>query len=340
MAAEDIEHETEIRRTRSVVPVVLAVTALALLVGVALGRSGDDAGEAARTPSTTSTSSPPQTRPARLPVVRLVAHADDGPRPATTAEGPGTVGGGDTFEAIQATPVVTDGLVVALVDGGTLVAGRPGGTFRQVGPEAPASSLVASNERGHVWVVTPEDDLLLVHLEGLETLVRIPLDGDRVLGPASFGVVTRSPDGVVSWRRPSFDPTPIGIPSDREAVDAGGDVVLVEVPEGPGDVRRLEAWSVVTGRLVRDFAVSGDQRAAVLATDGSAVALPQEVGWVVRDTATGDQRGTLPASFSDPVWIGDGRFAVQVDGGAAVSDGSALAPRWRIWALAEQSPEG
>jgi hypothetical protein len=338
MAAEDIEHETEIHRTRSGVPALLAVAVLALLVGIALGLSADDAPEEAPTPTTSTTSTPPQTPPARLAVVHLIAHTEDGPRPATTADAPGTVGGGDTFEAIQATPVVTDGRVVALVDGGTVVAGRPGGTFRAVGPETPTSMLVASNEPGHVWAVTPEDDMRLVDLDGLETLVRIPLGGDRVLGPASFGVVTRSPDGVVSWRRPSFDPTPIGIPSDRVALDAGGDVILVEVPDGPGDVRRLEAWSVVTGRLVRGYAVSGDQRAAVLATDGSTVAVPQAVGWIVRDTATGEQRGTLPASFSDPVWIGGGRFAVQVDGGAAVSDGSALAPRWRIWALAEQSP--
>lgn len=341
MVDDDIEHHTEIRRTGQRLPVWAGVLALVLVCGAILAWPGGDDDPAPRAAATTTPASSARTSAplGDLPVVHLVAETDRGPRPATTRDGPEPTmtSAGSRFEVMQAGPVVTDGRIVLLADGGLFV-GRPRAWFDRVGLPHPVAGLLISNEPGHVWVVVPGNQLALIDLDGIDPPVRLPLDADRVLGPASFGVVTVSPDGAVSWRRPSFDPAPVAVPSGRRAVDAGGDVVLVEGSQPGRGVRQLEARSVVDGSLLQRFAVSGAQRTAVLATDGSAAALPQSAGWIVRDVATGDQLGALPGAFGDPVWIGGGRFAVLVDGGVAVSDGSQLAPPWAVWALAEQSP--
>lgn len=296
-----IEHQTEIRRTRRsptaflalVGTIVLAVAVLLLL----WGSDGDDqGGEAA--PEPTSTSTPSTARPTPLPVVHVIADTDDGPQPATTASGPGT-DPGDRFEAVQSTPVLTDGRIAVLVDG---------------------------------------DELSLVSLDGIPNRVRIPLDGDRVLGPATFGVVTVGSDGAVAWRRPSFDPSPVPLPSGRTAVDAGGEVVLVERSLGDEVGQGFELLAVTDGAVVQDFLVGPSDRAAALAPDGSVVALPSGFGWTVRDVSSRAELGSLPRAPGIPVWIGDGRFAVLVDGAVVVSDGRQLSPPWRVRDLAERSP--
>lgn len=334
MAHEGIEHHTEIRRARWSMPVVVVAGVLALIAAaVVLRADGDPTTDA--TP-TTAPSVQPETRPAPLAVVHVVADTDHGPRPATTANGPSTAGR-STVEPVQATPVLTDGQIVVLMEGGAVLAGRPGDVFRPVGPDAPGAALVASNEPGHVWVVAPEDELVLVAIEGVDPPVRIPLGGDRILGPASFGVVTVGDDGAVSWRRPSFDPTPVLVPAGRTPVDAGGGFVLVELSPGGGWERVFEVLTVTEGAVVGGFRGRSD-RSAALAPDGGTVAIPDAAGWTVRDARSGADRGALPAAPGDPVWIGDDRWAILSDGTVAVSDGTVLSPPWRLRALAEQSP--
>lgn len=334
MAEYGVEHHTEVRRERRLAPVVVAAVVLALIVGFALLRSDDDPVIDA-TP-TTSSIVPPDTRPARLAVVHVVADTEGGPRPATTADGPAKAGG-TTFEAIQATPIVTEGQIVVLVEGGTVLAGRPGGSFRPVGPDSPSSALVASNEPGHVWVVGPEDELVLVDLDGLDPPVAIPLGGDRALGPATFGVVTVREDGAMSWRRPSFDPVVVPAPVGRVPVDAGGGLVLVERPTRRGGVRVFEVLTVVEGALVGGFRGESD-RPAALAPDGATVLVPDADGWTVRESRSLAERGALPAAPGHPVWVGGDRWALLVDGRVAVSDGTERSPPWRLRALAERSP--
>lgn len=335
MADDDIQHHVEVRRGRRVGP-VLVVVGLALVAAFALGlRDGGGPPEAA---TATSTSSPPTTRTGPLPLVHIIADTDRGPRPATTADGPGGPTADGAFEAVQATPIVTEGQVVVLVDGGTVLAGRPGEGFRTVDVGGPASALVASNEPGHVWVVASEDELQLVDIEGTDPPVRIPLGGERVIGPATFGVVTVDAAGRASWRRPGFDPAPLSPFGGNRAVDAGGGFVLVEAPAQPGGPRVFRTVSAVDSTAIRRFAVRDPDRPVVLATDGTAVALPVDDGWLVQDSITGQPRGSLPSAPGTPVWIGDGRFALLVAGVVATSDGSELAPPWRVRDLAEQSP--
>lgn len=335
----ELEHRTEIRRSGRTGPLGIAVAVLVAVVALVLAtRDDSDDAATAPAPSPPTTAAPTSTLPRRLATVHVVADTDAGPRPATTARGPDDAAGGAAFQALQAVPVLTDGRIVVLVDGGTLLSGRPGAAFQSVGLGAPSGLLVASNEPGHVWVRTPEDELALVDLDGADAPVRVPLDGDRVVGPAAFGVVTVSDSGRTSWRRPSFEPAPIDLPAGHAPLDAGGDLVLVAGSTGRDSARQLEVWSVADGTLVRAFGPAGAGRPAVLATDGTAVALPRPEGWSVLDARTGAELGLLPGAPDAPVWIGDGRFAVLVDGRVEVSDGTQLAPPWRLRALAERSP--
>lgn len=335
MPGDAMHQHSEIHRTRGAA-VWLGALAVVAMVGF-LVWAGQDGGSPDTAPPTTS-SSTTSTLPRRLPVLPVVADTDAGPRPATTADAPDASADSAGFETIQATPIATDGRIALLVDGGNLLVGRPRGAFEPVDLDVPSSGLVASNEAGHVWVVTPGDDLALIALDGSDPPVRIPLDGDRVLGPAPFGVVTVRADGAVSWRRPSFDPVVLAGPPGAVAVDAGGDAVLYEEPRAPGGGRAFTIRSVVVGVTVQAFGPSDAERAAVLATDGSMVALPHAAGWIVHDVASGEQRGSLPRATGEPVWVGGSRFAVLVDGVVSLSDGATLAPPWRLRALAEQSP--
>ena len=250
MAGDDREQHGEVRQRRSAAAWVAAI-AVVVLVGLVVWAGQEDAPSQAMPP--TSTTAVPTTRPGPLPVLHVVADTDAGPRPATTASAPDAAADGTPFEALQATPVVTDGQVALLVDGGAVLVGRPGGAFAAIDLGVPSSALVASNEPGHVWVRLPGDELALVDLDGTDPPVRIALDGDRVLGPATFGVVTVSDAGVVSWRRPSFDATAVAVPPGRTPLDAGGGSVLVERPQGGGGERVFEVFTVDEGALVGGF---------------------------------------------------------------------------------------
>ena len=334
MAGDDVEQHGEIRRTRGVAVWVLVLGVAALVALLVWAGSDDAPSEAA--PSTTATSAP-STLPRPLPVLHVVADTDTGPRPATTASAPGDGAASVPFEAIQATPITTDGRVVLLVDGGAVLVGRPGGGFGAIDLGLPTAALVASNEPGHVWVVAPRDELALVDLDGIDPPVRIPLDGDRVLGLGTFGVVTVGDEGTVSWRRQSFDPTPVAVPPGRTALDAGGGSVLVERPRGGDGERVFEVLTVAEGALVGGFRGESD-RPAALSPDGATVALPSVEGWSIHDVRSLAVRGSLPAAAGDPVWVGEDRWAILTDGVASLSDGTTLSPPWRLRALAEQSP--
>ncbi len=334
MAGDDVEQHGEIRRTRGA-PAWLLVLGVAALVALLVWAGRDDAPSEAA-PSTTATSVP-STLPRPLPVLHVVADTDAGPRPATTAGAPDAGAAGIAFEALQATPITTDGRVVLLVDGGAVLVGRPGGGFAAIDLGLPTAALVASNEPGHVWVVAPRDELALVDLDGIDPPVRIPLGGDRVLGPGTFGVVTVGDDGAVSWRRPSFDPSLVAVPPGRTALDAGGGSVLVERTRSDDGERTFEVLTVAEGALVGGVRGESD-RPAALAPDGGTVAIPNAEGWTVHDVRSLQAHGSLPAADGDPVWVGEDRWAVLVDGTVSLSDGTTLSPPWRLRALAEQSP--
>lgn len=138
-------------------------------------------------------------------------------------------------------------------------------------------------------------------------MVRVPVGDDRVLGPARPGVVTMAGDGVLSWRRPGADAAPIPVPSDRTAIDAGGELVLVEAPVVGDGIRRFETWSIVGARLVQTFAVRTSDGSPRLAPDGGVAALPERTGFVVHDATSGERIAAFPLSgFPDahPVWVG------------------------------------
>jgi len=342
-----IEHEAELRSTGRRLPAVLVLLVLVVAV-VALLRDGGDAdGDAAPAPPPTATPTSETlttTRPARVPPVLAVADAGGGPVPTAAASDDHTrfPPPEATYEALQAQPLAVDGTVVVLADGGRLLAGEPGGVFERIGPDGPVSRLVPSNEPRHVWAGVAERELALVSLDGGEPSVRIPVGDDRVLGPASFGVVTVGPDGTVWWRRPSFEPLRLELPSGRQAVDVGGDTVLLEVAATGDDVRRFETWSLSERRLVRNLAVRTSDRPAILALDGRTAALPTPTGWQVLDLATGSERSRLPPSGLpgvDPVWVGGDHFAVAVGPHLVeISDSVRHRPRWPVVALAEASP--
>ncbi|MFP5322355.1 MAG: hypothetical protein ACLGIC_10980 [Acidimicrobiia bacterium] len=346
MAADDIEHQAEIRSSGARAPALVVLLALVGVVVALVVRAGDDGPHAATPPpappSTPTSETLTTTRP---PAVEVLAVTDVGGGPVPVRATSDRVTRRPpieaTFEALQATPIAVDGQVVALADGGRLLAGTPGEVFEPFGPEGPVSEVVASNEPRHVWARVTEAELALVRLDGGEPRVRIPVGDDRVLGPASFGVVTVGPEGTW-WRRPSFDPTPVLLPGDRQPLDAGGDLVLVEAPEADERLRRFETWSIVDGRAVQTFLVRRADRPALISPDGTTVALPERRGFAIRDATSGAERGELPPSAipgAAPVWVGGHHFAVAAGAHVVlISDSIRHRPRWPVSALAEASP--
>jgi len=338
MADREIEHHAEVRRGRPWAAALLAVLALAA-IGALLLVGGRDGGSAegprpAVTPST-GTSVPD------APLVHAVADTAGGPAPASTSRPPVAHPGDAGFEALQATPIVTDGLVVVLADGGTLLAGAPGQAFRSVLPRTPVSALAGSEQPGQVWAVTAPREATLIDVRDGSPVASLALGGDRVLGPAGAGLVTVAGDGALTWRRPGFDPAPVPLLPGRTLVDAAGGVVLVErPPDGATGARVFEIFAADGGELVGGArtppGTSGGP--AVLAPDGRTVALPEPDGWIVRDVRSLREVGRLPAVPGDPVWIGADRWAVLVDGRIAASDGTERTMPWRVRALAEMSP--
>lgn len=346
MDGPEVEHRVEIRREGRATPLWIGVAVLAAIVAVVLGgRDGDATAGGERSPGTapapaptseTPTTGAPPAPPPVLGVARggegggaLVPVSSAGPGPVLTGGGPSSVSDGSR-------PVATTGRVAVLADDGTLHAGSPGETFAVVA--CCVDELVPSNEPHHVWVRSG-DEVALVDLDGGPTGVRLPLDGDAVVGPASFGLVTVGDDGTVRWRRPSFDPVDLPTPHDRQVLDSGGEMVLTGSLAAPGRAR-YELWSIVEGVLVQAHDVAlpdGSSIGGVLAADGSAVALRARGGWQVHARADGALLDVLP-HLGEPVWVGGAHFAVLAGRQLIVSELDPPLPGHAFVLLAEQSP--
>lgn len=340
----EISHRTEIRQGRPVLPAALALLALGGVVTLlALGRDGTDVAPApdtvapATVPATPTSETLTTTSPPTVPPALGLAATVDGLEPVSSEVPPRPVGdrtGSDGQRSI-AEVVTTDGLVVVRTTDGEVLAGRPGDGLAPVVPGA--LGLHPSNEPGHVWVEA-EGEVELVMVPGGGTVTELDIGDSRVLGPASFGVVTVDVEGAVRWHRPLFAPAPVELPEDRIAIDAGGDFVLAETPSARPGSRRIELWRITDGRFWQSFEVApGVGGAAVLAPTGSHVAVPQEGGWSVRDSTTTYERGELPAGPT-PVWLGWRRFGAVHDGRVLVSDGTTPGRDGAWVALAEQAP--
>lgn len=337
-----IEHRTEIRRANRTTPLWIAVVLASVLAVVVLGDRGGDGETAPIVPPTTADSGPPTsetlttTSPREQLAVFGVTTTPQGLLPISSTVGPAR----DARALAHALdllgpPVMTDGRVVVLA-GGAILAGRPGEPFVEV-VSCCAEGLHPSNESGHVWVHSG-DEAALIQLDGGGTVTELPLADDEIVGPASFGLVTVDDEGGVRWRRPHFEPLDIPVPEGRVAVDSGGYTVLLASPADAGRHVLLERLSIRDGGVRWfDTAEDGSRTPAVLSPDGAFAAVRTADGWRIRDSADRRPRGTLRTDVA-PAPVGGARFAVVVDGHVLLSDGSELAPRWSILAVAEQSP--
>lgn len=345
MAGSDLEHRTEIRRANRATPIWIGVVVLAAVVTFVLGRDAGGTDEGASPSSSTSIPSTPTsetlttTSPRELPPVFGVTSAPRGLLPLSTSVGPASdpVDGSGPVTGPIDPPVVTGERVVVLTEDARLHAGAPGEPFRPVA--CCWDELHPSNERDHVWGrAGPTVTLIDLDRPSTAPAVRLDVGDERILGPASFGVVTVDGDGLVRWHRPSFDPEPVGLPDDRRPLDAGGERLLLAAPAVDGRAARLEVASITFYGVLHTFELpAGASHDGVLAPDGSSVALPVSGGWEVRDAADGELRGRLP-KVDRPVWVGGTRFAGLVDDRIVVSDGGELPLRWPVLAVAERAP--
>lgn len=348
MDGPEVEHRVEIRRERRTGPIWVGVLVLAAIVVVVLGGRGGDGSAGGERSSTTTpgdaatgeplTTSAPPGPPPVYGVARgvhgdgaLVPASSDGGEPPRSEVGPSSL---DRASA----PVVTAGRVAVLADDAGLFAGSPGEPFTAVA--CCFDQLVPSHEPHHVWARS-EDEIALVDLDVGRTRVRIPHGGDVVVGPASFGVVTRGGDGTLRWRRPSFDPVDLPVPPDRQVLDSGGELVLAASLAAPGRAR-YELWSITEGAVVHVLERAlppGSSSGGALAPDGSVVVVRARGGWEVRDGPDGSLLDVLPA-VGEPVWIGGGHVAVLAGRQLLVSgDGhEPPVPGHTFVRLAEQSP--
>jgi hypothetical protein len=340
VSGTDLEHRTEIRRANRTTPIWIGLVVLTAIVALVVGR-GDDDGEAAPDPRPTTVPATPTsetlttTSPRGLPpVYGLTPAGGKGALFAfSTATGPSGPSG-LAVDQVQAA-VTTDDVVVVLA-GGRVHAAAPGEPFEEV-VGCCNEGLHPSNEPGHVWV-RDDGEVALVLLEGGGTVTQLEVADGEVLGPASFGVVVLGVDGIVRWHRPSFEPTELLLPGDRQAIGSGGERLLVAVAASGGDPGRFEVWSTTgNGILSTHELPEGADPEGRLAPDGSVVLVPAPGGWEARDAATGLLHGTLP-KVADPVWVGGTRFAAALDDRLVVSDSGELPLRWPVSAVAEQSP--
>lgn len=334
----DIEHRTEIRGGRRTWAILACVIVLGLVAAIVLAGGGDEEGDRTDAGPTAADADPTTTPAAEDPPgILVLADSETGPVAARTDEE--ELGRGDpstAFEAIQAPAVSTGDWVVALVDGGTLLAGEPGGPMRAIGPDTQVSRLVASDRPGHVWAGIAEGALGLVDVASGDVVAKLGVGPGRVVGPAADGVVVAEPEGGASYRRLGADPEPVPLPVAEVAIDAGAGLVLTEGPaDGAEGARRFHVRSL-DGTVVRSFGVPTSSRPGALATDGSVVALPTPDGWVVRATLSAEALGSLPPEPGDATWIGDGRFAVYSLGAVELSDGTRLDPAWLVRSLVDR----
>ncbi len=348
----DVEHRSEIRRANRLRPIWLGGTIVVAVLATFLGLGDSSSQDAASPPATTTTettapASPTSetlttTAPRRLAPVFAITPSARGGLPFSTDVSPASSGAPATSDLVDVQPpaVVTEGRIAVRSARGELLAGRPGASFTSVA--CCFDDLHPSNEPHHVWAIEA-DQAVLVDLDRGRTSTVLPIGGDAVVGPASFGIVTMRPDGTSRWRRPGFDPLDLAIPADRVVLDSGGGLVLVAAPgaEADGSRRGLEVRSLADGALVQSYGVDDVvELGGVLSPEGTTVAVRIDEGWVIRDAVLGRAYGTLPAGV-EPVWVGDRRFA-GVTGGRLVTSGApdlgADAPSVVAVAVAERSP--
>jgi len=333
MAAPD--PRSDIRRANRTTPLWIAIAVLAVVVGLVV-RDGDDGDrEVAGDAGSTTAADPATTAAPEEAVVHGIADGEAGPVAASSDDDDLPPGDASSdYEALQAPVVSTGGWVVALVDGGTLLAGELGQAMAPVGPGTPVSRLVASDRPAAVWVGVAEGRFGLVDLTAGEVVEEVEVGPGWTVGPATGGVVVAEPDGGATSRRPGETPAPVPLPPGSTAVDAGGDLVLADGPTAPDGGRTFTVLRL-DGTVVRTFEVEASTRPGAIATDGSTVAVPVPDGWEVRDVESGELLGSLPPEPGDAAWVGDGRFAVYALGRVVLSDGREVEPPWLLRALAD-----
>jgi len=328
----DTDVRDPIRRANRTTPLWIGIAVVAVIVGL-VARDGDDERRVAGDRPGTTTTTPAD----EDVVVHGIAAGALGPVAASSASD--ELASGDAaadFEALQAPVVSTGGWVVALVDGGTLLAGRVGEAMSPVGPATPVTRLVASDRPGAVWAGIAEGTFGLVDLASGDVTEEVAVGPGWVVGPSTGGVVVAEAAGDATLRRPGE--APLAVPLDgASAIDAGGDLVLAEAAPGPAGTRTFRVHRL-DGTIVRTFEPAASSRPGAIASDGSAVALPVPEGWEVRDVATGRVLGALPPEPGDAAWVGDGRFAVYALGRVVLSDGGEVEPPWRLRGLADAGP--
>lgn len=340
MDGTDVEHRAEIQRENRTTPIwvglVVLVAIAALVTG---GGSGDEAGSGPGTVPATPTSETLTTTSPGAPAVYGLTRTQRGLLPLSTAVAPmadSPTGVPDEIE-VRGEPVVTGDQVAVLDRDQALWVGAPGGSFTFGG--CCWHELHPSNEPGHVWGrADVRVELVDLGAPYADRRVTLEVGDEQVLGPATFGVVTRGGDGTVRWHRPDFEPAVLPVPADLRALGAGGERLLLVAPATDGRPARLEVWSSADERTlaVVDLPPGADATGQI-APDGSVVLVPAPGGWEVRDAVTGAVRGSLP-KVDRPVWVGGARFAATLDDRLVVSDRGELPLRWPVLAVAEQSP--
>lgn len=321
MVDRDVEeHRAEISRQNKTTPMIVVVVMVAVIAVVFFTRADDPSVSESAPP--TSVPTPPTTAAtttvaddgvaegvpfsAEPPIVGLATTDDDTfvfgsvTSPLTPLRPQGTL-------ALVEAMVVTGDHIAIIDTDGRLVEGTGDGVFEPV--TCCHDTIVASNEPGHVWAVDVLERAVLVDLDRGPTGVELALDGERVIGLGTFGLVTADGRGHATWRRPGFDPTPVVVPDGRMARTSGGKLIAYVTAE----TEAVEVRRIVDGALVRSFPLQVPFAANLsvrLSTSGDAIAITQDGTAVVFDVEDGTPTGALRLRDAGPVPVGGGRFAI------------------------------
>lgn len=343
----DVEaHRAEITRQNKTTPVAILVVLVAAIVVALVSATGDGGDPPVTSTSTTVATARPQdsSRPATVGVagaeafpVLGIGSADD--RTVVLSggsDGVEVVPTPDLEPAADPAAVAVGDRIVVLDRAGAVRARRPGEPFAAVA--CCHRELVASNEADHVWAVREGGATAdLIDLRSTVTGVELALDGEPVIGPGSFGLVTRDASRGAVWRRPDFEPTPLDVPAGRVALSSGGDVVAFAVPDaGTVEIRRL-----ADGSVVRTFDIDPDAdprgALALLSTDGQSIAVGGDGDVRVLGIASGTDIGSLSVRATRITSVGGGRFAGINDGVLQDSVGGTLSSTARVLAIATRA---